>query len=117
MSTAQAGSPLTLRQRAEEKYKIDRGESVKTLSPEEAEHVGTCETCQARLKEYGQIGMALRRVASLESPEEARARTCETRQTTASSRWERKRPFCALFRPSMRVPISRPSFGLTRNVR
>ena len=79
------------------------GESI---SPEEAEHVGTCETCQARLKEYGQIGMALRRVASLESPEEARARTCETRQTTASSRWERKRPFCALFRPSMRVPIS-----------
>ena len=39
MSTAQAGSPLTLRQRAEEKYKIDRGESVKTLSPEEAEQL------------------------------------------------------------------------------
>jgi len=89
------------------------GESI---SPEEAEHVGTCETCQARLKEYGQIGMALRRVASLESPEEARARTCETRQTTASSRWERKRPFCALFRPSMRVPISPDRSALRRQV-
>ena len=62
------------------------GESI---SPEAAEHVGACETCQARLKEYGQIGMALRRVASLESPEEARARTWETRQRTTSSWWEK----------------------------
>ena len=47
------------------------GESI---PPEAAEHIGTCETCQARLKEYGEIGMALRRVASLESLEEVRAR-------------------------------------------
>jgi exosortase D (VPLPA-CTERM-specific) len=62
------------------------GESI---SPEAAEHVGACETCQARLKEYGQIGTALRRVASLESPAEARARTWETRQRTESSWWEK----------------------------
>jgi signal transduction histidine kinase len=51
-----------------------------SIPPEAAEHIGTCETCQARLKEYGEIGMALRRVASLESPEEVRARSWETRQ-------------------------------------
>jgi lipopolysaccharide/colanic/teichoic acid biosynthesis glycosyltransferase len=44
-----------------------------------AEHIGVCETCQARLKEYGEIGMELRRVASLESPVEVRARTWEKR--------------------------------------
>lgn len=62
------------------------GESI---PPEAAEHVGTCETCQARLKEYGQIGMALRGVARLESPAEARARTWEGRQTNRSSWWEK----------------------------
>jgi len=47
-----------------------------------AEHIDVCETCQALLKEYGEIGMELRRVASLESPLEARARTWEKRTET-----------------------------------
>lgn len=47
-----------------------------------AEHIGVCETCQALLKEYGEIGTELRRVASLESPLEARARTWEKRTET-----------------------------------
>jgi len=70
------------------------GESI---PPGAAGHVGACETCQARLKEYGEIGMELcslasaelRHVAGLESPEEVRARTWETRQRTTSSWWEK----------------------------
>jgi exosortase len=70
------------------------GESI---PPGAGGHVGACETCQARLKEYGEIGMELRSLASaelrhvagLESPEEVRARTWETRQRTTSSWWEK----------------------------
>jgi exosortase D (VPLPA-CTERM-specific) len=62
------------------------GESI---PPVAAEHVGACESCRARLKEYGEIGAELRRVASLDSPSEARARTWETRQRTTSSWWEK----------------------------
>jgi exosortase D (VPLPA-CTERM-specific) len=62
------------------------GESI---PPVAAEHVGACEACRARLKEYGEIGAELRRVASLDSPAEARARTWETRQRTTSSWWEK----------------------------
>jgi EpsI family protein len=62
------------------------GESI---PPVAAEHVGACEACQARLKEYGQIGTELRRVASLEPPTELRPLTWETRQGTASSWSER----------------------------
>jgi exosortase D (VPLPA-CTERM-specific) len=62
------------------------GESI---PPAAAEHVGTCETCQSRLKDYGAIGTELRRVASLEPSAEARARTWETRQRVTSSWWER----------------------------
>jgi len=45
--------------------------------------------CRELLKEYGEIDAELRRVASLESPAEARARTWETRPRTASSWWEK----------------------------
>ncbi len=60
-----------------------------SIPPVVAAHVGACEACQARLKEYGEIGAELRRVASLDSPEEARARTWETRQSTTPSWWEK----------------------------
>jgi len=68
-----------------------------SIPPVAAGHVGACETCQARLKEYGEIGMELRsmasaelrRVASLESPEEVRARIWETTRRTTSSSWKK----------------------------
>jgi lipopolysaccharide/colanic/teichoic acid biosynthesis glycosyltransferase len=47
-----------------------------------AAHIDVCETCQARLKEYGEIGTQLRHVASLEPPLEARGRTWEKRTET-----------------------------------
>ena len=62
------------------------GESI---PPAAAEHVGACEACQARLKEYGEIGTELRRVAALESPPEARARTWKTKQGIKWSWWEK----------------------------
>lgn len=37
------------------------------IPPAAAEHIGTCETCQARLRIYAAMGQELRRVASLES--------------------------------------------------
>src|SRR5580693_3036944 len=63
-----------------------------TVPPVAAEHIGACETCRRRLKEYAEIDAELRRVASaefsrvasLESPEEVRARTWETEEMTPS---------------------------------
>lgn len=52
-----------------------------------AEHVGMCEACRARLNEYTEMGAELRRIASLESPEEARALVWKKKQRTASSWW------------------------------
>ena len=53
------------------------GESI---PPVAAEHIGACETCRGRMKEYAEIDAELRRLASLESRTEARARTLETRR-------------------------------------
>jgi hypothetical protein len=44
------------------------------IPPAEAEHVGVCETCSVRLREYLEMGAELRRLASLELTEETRAR-------------------------------------------
>ncbi|MFZ0758704.1 MAG: hypothetical protein WAM69_02040, partial [Candidatus Sulfotelmatobacter sp.] len=52
-----------------------------------AEHIGACEACRARMKQYAEIGMELRRVASLDSPEEARARTWGKQQRIKSNWW------------------------------
>jgi hypothetical protein len=56
---------------------------------EAAEHAGACETCRTRLKEYAEIGVELRRVASLESPEETRARTWERRHSIRLNWWRK----------------------------
>ncbi len=48
-----------------------------TIPQAAAGHIGACASCQARLKEYIEIGVELRRVASLESLEEARPRAWE----------------------------------------
>ena len=63
-----------------------------TVPPVAAEHIGACETCQGRLKEYAEIdaelrrvaSAELRRVASLKSPEEVRARIWEPEKMTPS---------------------------------
>jgi hypothetical protein len=61
-----------------------------TIPRAAAEHVGACETCRSRLKEYAEIGVELRRVASLESPEEVSARTWDKRRRTiVSSYWNK----------------------------
>ncbi len=55
------------------------------IPPTAAEHVGACDTCRARLKEYLEMGAELRRVASLELTEEPRARGwMKTRRVTPS---------------------------------
>jgi len=67
------------------------------IPPTLAEHVRGCETCQARMKAYGEIGMELRRVASMELPGEVRART-----------WERWLPI-----PSLAYRVSKRFLDIT----
>jgi chromosomal replication initiator protein len=53
------------------------GESIPSVA---AEHIGACETCRGRMKEYAEIDAELRRLASVESPAEGRVRTWERRK-------------------------------------
>jgi hypothetical protein len=54
-----------------------------------AEHVGRCETCHCRLKEYVEIGAELRLVASLELSEES---GCGGWAEFQPRNWESARP-------------------------
>jgi DNA-binding NarL/FixJ family response regulator len=77
------------------------GESI---PPVAAEHIGACETCQARLREYGLIRTELRRLASLEPLAEATA-TWEAKQRTTSSWWAKGWALLALlFKKSLDEP-------------
>ena len=58
-----------------------------TIPRAAAEHVGECELCRARLKEYAEMGAELRRVASLEPMEQARVRAWEKSQSAVSTWW------------------------------
>ena len=58
-----------------------------TIPRAAAEHVGECELCHARLKEYAEMGAELRRVASLEPMEQARVRAWEKSQSAGSTWW------------------------------
>jgi hypothetical protein len=58
-----------------------------TIPRAAAEHVGECEVCHARLKEYAEIGAEMRRVASLEPMEQARVRAWEERESVGSTWW------------------------------
>jgi hypothetical protein len=60
-----------------------------TIPQAAAGHIGVCAFCQARLKEYIEIGVELRRVASLECLEEAKPRVWETRQAILSIWWQK----------------------------
>jgi len=57
------------------------------ISPAAAVHVGACEVCGARLKDYLEMGVELRRMASFESPAVARTRTWEREHRVAWSWW------------------------------
>lgn len=56
---------------------------------EAAEHVGQCETCGSRLKEYAEMSAELRRMASLELVEEPRVRRWEQKCGIASNWWRK----------------------------
>jgi hypothetical protein len=64
---------------------------------EAAEHIGVCDPCSARLKEYTELSAELRRVASLESAEEPRVRRWGKDQRIPSSWWRKGRE-------TMRIP-------------
>jgi len=68
-----------------------------TIPRAAAEHVGRCETCQARLREYVNIGAELRRVASLEMSAEVTPRIWKKRQNTFDSFWRKGKE-------AMRIP-------------
>ncbi|HEY0760246.1 MAG TPA: hypothetical protein VGD59_13425 [Acidisarcina sp.] len=54
-----------------------------------AEHVRTCEGCQARLRSYSELGMELRRMASADLVAEVAPRTWNKPQPALSSWWHR----------------------------
>ena len=54
-----------------------------------AEHIGACDMCQARMKDYLEMGAELRRVASLESPVEARPRVWVKQQDVRTIWWQK----------------------------
>jgi hypothetical protein len=60
-----------------------------TIPREAAEHVGTCEACQTRLKEYMEMSAELRRVASLEWQDEAPVRVWNKRQGALATWWQK----------------------------
>jgi len=54
-----------------------------------AEHIGTCPACQARLRDYLDMGVELRRVASLESAESVPARDWSKPQGRFARWWQK----------------------------
>ena len=54
-----------------------------------AEHIGTCERCQEQMKGYLEIGVELRRIASIQSAEEAPPLTFEGRKAWSTNRWQK----------------------------
>lgn len=60
-----------------------------TIPRAAAEHIGRCEVCRGRLREYTEIAAELRRVASLELPEEAGVHPWEKVERAKPSLWRR----------------------------
>jgi hypothetical protein len=58
-----------------------------TIPRSAAMHIGECEVCHGRLKEYAELGAELRRVASLERREEVKVRNWEKSERAAPSWW------------------------------
>jgi hypothetical protein len=64
---------------------------------EVAEHIGTCQTCRARLDAYAAVGTELRLVASLEQPRSLKAVSWEKGHRVRSGWWKEGRT-------TMRIP-------------
>lgn len=60
-----------------------------TIPRTAAEHVGLCKACQSQLKEYVEIGVELRRVASLEVDSEVKDRTWQVQRGTIRRWWQK----------------------------
>jgi hypothetical protein len=60
-----------------------------TISPEAAEHLGQCECCRTRLSEYVELGVELRRVASMESVGELTVNHWEQIPRTTAGWWNK----------------------------
>lgn len=60
-----------------------------TIPRAAAEHIGQCEVCRDRLKDYSEFGAELRRVASLESMDETQVRNWGKTERTVQSWWSR----------------------------
>jgi hypothetical protein len=54
-----------------------------------AAHVGDCEGCQARLREYIALGAEMRRAASLEMEQELKPLVWETKRGSISTMWQK----------------------------
>lgn len=59
------------------------------IPPVAAKHIGACENCRARLRDYLAMGVELRRVASLETVASVGPRTWERRQGTLAEWWQK----------------------------
>ena len=70
---------------------------------EVAEHLGACEACKARLNDYVQMDLELKRMAIIAAPERVRGVSWGPQEITKSGWWQR-------WRESMRIP--RFAFGL-----
>jgi hypothetical protein len=60
-----------------------------TIPRAAAEHLGACEACQARMRAYIEVGVELRRVASLELPVEAKPRLWVKSQQIGNTWWQK----------------------------
>jgi hypothetical protein len=60
-----------------------------TIPREAAEHVGQCESCRTRLSEYVELGVELRRIASLESVGQTKVNRWQQNPRTVAGWWRR----------------------------
>jgi hypothetical protein len=60
-----------------------------TIPRAAAEHVSMCQACQSQLKEYIEMGVELRRVASLDAESEVKDRTWEKQRGTLRRWWQK----------------------------
>jgi hypothetical protein len=59
------------------------------IPSEAAAHIGGCELCQERLREYSAIGVEMRRVASLETPPQLAPQTWRRSENRLATLWQK----------------------------
>src|SRR6202048_817922 len=60
-----------------------------TIPRDAAEHIGTCEACQARMRDYVTTGVELRRTASLDTEMEVPTRVWARPRNTMATWWQK----------------------------